>query len=96
MRRDELIELGARSLFGGRFHSSQLGEQASVMRAVEALGPTAAADSEAKARRPLEHAPNLTPDPKPSRSPTLTPIRPLPLSRRAACSIMPKRARGCS
>ena len=43
MARDGLIELGARTIFGGRFHSSVLGgQQSSVPAAVEALGPLAA------------------------------------------------------
>ena len=57
MARDELIELGARTLFGGRFHSSALGgQQSSVTAAVEALGPLAAEQALNTALTLLENA----------------------------------------
>ena len=57
MARDGLIELGARTIFGGRFHSSVLGgQQSSVPAGVEALGPLAAEQALNTARTLLENA----------------------------------------
>ena len=56
MSRDELIELGARSLWGHKFHSSVLADQAAVGKAVEALGDGAADEAVAKARALLANA----------------------------------------
>ena len=57
MSRDELIELGARSLWGHKFHSSVLADQAAVGKAVEALGDGAADEAVAAGARAARQCP---------------------------------------